>query len=232
LEFLGIFEIRIILAVSMLFIASFFDLWKREVHDVLWIIFGSAAIILIFFETDYFQYLTEIGFAMIVAPFVLLFWRIGLFGGADALCLIVLAALAPQFTFTDNIITPFTTLTNAAVLSIIYIISNVIRNLISILNHKNIFEGIDESKFRKVCAMFVGHRSKNPKHSFSMEDVRGNTKKLKFSIPHAENTEFCKSKDTWVMTGIPYIFYFTPGFIIQLFFGDIVMNFLSKIIMN
>ena len=65
-----------------------------------------------------------------------------------------------------------------------------------------------------------------------MEEIRGNTKKLKLSFPHAENTEFCKNKDAWVMAGIPYILYFAAGFIVQLIFGDIVMNFLSKIIIS
>jgi len=41
-EFLLEFEsIRIISAVIMLGIASFYDIWKREIHDVLWIGFGA-----------------------------------------------------------------------------------------------------------------------------------------------------------------------------------------------
>jgi len=114
----------------------------------------------------------------------------------------------------------------------VVIVGNVTRNLISILNHKNIFEGFNESNFRKACAIFIGYRSKNPRHSFSMEEIRGNTKKLKLSLPHAENTEFCKNKDTWVMAGIPYILYFAAGFVVQLIFGDIVMNVLNKIIIS
>jgi len=232
LEFLDIFGIRIILAVLMLGIASFFDYWRREVDDRLWIVFGIFAIILIFFEANYSEFLIEVGMALIIAPIVLLFWRFGVFGGADAFCLIVLASLAPQITLTDSLITPFTTLTNGIILSMVVIVGNVTRNLISILNHKNIFEGFNESNFRKTCAIFIGYRSKNPRHSFSMEEIRGNTKKLKLSLPHAENTEFCKNKDTWVMAGIPYILYFAAGFIVQLIFGDIVMNFLSKIIIS
>jgi len=216
----------------MLFAASFLDYWKREVHDILWIVFGISAIILIFFEVDYSEFLIEIGIAMIIAPIALLFWRVGVFGGADAFCLIVLAALAPQITLTDNFITPITTLTNAAILSVVLLAINAIRNIISILNHNNIFEGFNESKFRKVCAIFLGYRSKNPKHSFSIEKVQGDTKKLDFSMHHAENTEFCKTSNSWVTPGIPYILYITTGFITQLFFGDIIINFLNDVIIN
>ncbi len=216
----------------MLFAASFLDYWKREVHDILWIVFGISAIILIFFEVDYSEFLIEIGIAMIIAPIALLFWRFGIFGGADAFCLIVLAALAPQITLTDNFITPITTLTNAAILSVILLAVNAVRNIISILNHNNIFEGFNESKFRKVCAIFLGYRSKNPKHSFSIEKVQGNIKKLDFSMHHAENAEFCKTPNSWVTPGVPYILYITIGFIMQLFFGDIAINFLRDFIIN
>lgn len=216
----------------MLFTASLLDYWKREVHDILWVIFGVSAIILIFFEVDYSEIFIQIGIAMIIVPIALLFWRFGVFGGADAFCLIVLAAIAPQLTLTDNFVTPITTLTNAAILSVILLAVNVIRNTISILNHNNIFEGFNESKFRKMCAIFLGYRSKNPKHSFSIEKIQGDAKKLDFSMHHAENTEFCKTPNSWVTPGIPYILYITIGFIIQLFFGDIAINFLSDIIIN
>ena len=67
---------------------------------------------------------------MIVAPFVILVWRLGLFGGADAFAIIVLAALAPQITLTENTVTPFTVLTNAVILSVIPMFVNLGRNLL------------------------------------------------------------------------------------------------------
>ncbi|MEX0764945.1 MAG: prepilin peptidase, partial [Nitrosopumilaceae archaeon] len=142
IEFLlDVYNIRIFVAVGMLSIASIIDVWKREVNDVLWIGFGAIAIVLIFFEPDLIYALKNIGISLIIAPLALLLWRMGVFGGADALGLTVLAALAPQITLSENLITPFTTLTNAALLAVIPIFANVIRNLIALLNHKNIFEG-------------------------------------------------------------------------------------------
>ena len=161
---------------------------------------------------------------MIIAPIVLILWRVGFFGGADAFGLIVLAALAPQITFTNNFVTPLTTLTNAALLSTVILFVNVIRNAFAILNHDNIFEGFTETRLRKICAVFLGYRARNPKYSFAIEKTNGGNKKLDFSIHHAENAEFCKIPNSWVSPGIPFMIYISGGFILQLFLGDIILN--------
>jgi preflagellin peptidase FlaK len=168
--------------------------------------------------------LTTLGISMIIVPLAIVMWRIGFFGGADAFCLIVLSGLAPMITISGDIVTPFTTLTNAAILSIMPLFANVIRNSIYVLNHKDIFYGFKETKFRKICAMFLGYRSSNPKYSFSIEKIEDGYKKLNFSLHHAENADFCNVKNSWITPGIPYVLYFTIGFLIQLFFGDMLLN--------
>ncbi|MBI3254202.1 MAG: prepilin peptidase [Nitrosopumilales archaeon] len=214
----------------MLIVASALDIWKREIHDMLWVIFGAIAIVLIFVESLSYQSLIEVAFSLIIAPIALVLWRMGFFGGADAFSLIVLAALAPQLTLTENFVTPLTTLTNAALLSIVILITNFIRNLIAILNHRDVFAGFAENKLRKICAMFLGYRSTNPKYGFSIEKSDGAHKKLDFVIHHAEKAEFCKTKDTWVTPGIPFMIYIAAGFIVQLIFGDVVINAITTIL--
>jgi len=221
---LDVYNIRIFLAIGMLSIASTIDIWKREINDVLWIGFGAIAVVLIFFEPDLIYTLKNIGISLIIAPLALLLWRVGVFGGADALGLIVLAVLAPQISLSENLITPFTTLTNAALLAVIPIFTNVIRNLIALLNHKNIFEGFEETKSKKTLAIFLGYRARNPKYGFSIETMEGSHKKLDFSLKHAEKAEFSNTPDTWITPGIPYILYITTGFIVQIVYGDIVLN--------
>src|SRR5574341_893294 len=133
MEFLlDINTVRILAALVMLVIASTLDLWKREIHDSLWIAFSAAAIVFLFFEPNMPQSLLTIGFSMMIAPLAIVIWRIGFLGGADAFCLIVLAGVAPMLTLSNNITTPFTTLTNAAILSIIPLLTNMVRNLIHI----------------------------------------------------------------------------------------------------
>ncbi len=221
---LDIHGLRILAALVMLAIASVIDLWKREIHDVLWIAFGTVSVIFLFFEPNISLAVSTLGISMIVVPLAIVIWRIGFFGGADAFCLIVLAGLAPMSTLSNNVVTPFSTLTNAAILSIILLFTNIIRNLIYISNHKDLFYGFEETKFRKICAMFLGYRSSNPKYSFSIETIENGHKKLNFSLHHAENADFCNTKNSWVTPGIPYILYIAGGFLIQLFFGDLFLN--------
>jgi preflagellin peptidase FlaK len=220
-------NIRIMLALIMLSIATTFDIWKREINDVLWIIFGAIAVILIFFEPNIDEFILNIGISLIIVPIALLIWRVGIFGGADAFGLIVLAALAPQLSLSENLVTPLTTLTNAVIISIVPILLNVFRNLFELSKHKNIFEGFQENRFKKISAIFLGYRAKNPKYSFSIERIEGEHKKIDFSFHHAENSEFCTKPDTWVTPGIPYILYITVGFVVQILMGDIILTIIS-----
>ena len=227
--FLEIYNLRILFALIMLAIASTLDMWKREINDILWIVFGIVSIIFIVFSPDPLNTLKNTGISLIIAPIAIVIWRMGVFGGADALGLIVLAALAPQMSLTGNMITPFTTLTNAAILSIIPIFVNVTRNMAELSQHKDIFQGFEETKLKKTMAMFFGHRAKNPKYSFSIEREEGGSKKLDFSLKHAENEQFCSTSNTWVTPAIPYVIYISAGFVIQLLFGDIIFNIIGHI---
>lgn len=223
-ELLTLNGIRIILALCMLFVASATDIRKREINDILWIGFGGVAVLLFFLNGELWHTFVTLAISLIVVPIALLIWRMGVFGGADALCLIVLSALAPMLTLGTTTITPFTTLTNAALLSITPIFVNIIRNLIAILKKEDIFKGIDASKMHKAIAFCIGYRAKNSKYNFSIEKMEGTSKKLDFSFKHAENTSYATTSDTWVTPGIPYILYITGGFIIQIMYGDIIFN--------
>ena len=216
------------LALSMLIIGSVIDIWKRELHDYYWIIFGVAGFLLIFINSDILPHLLNIGIALIIAPFVIFIWRIGLFGGADAFALIALAVIAPMATLSENPVTPFTALSNAAILFVIPFFINIFRNLISIAKHENIFEGFEESQFKKICAMLIGYKAKNPKFCFSIEKTEKGIKKLNLTFHHAENEEYCTNPNTWITPGIPYLLLITGGFVIQLLYGDFILSLFVK----
>ena len=223
--------LRIIIASSMLFIATVIDIKKREVHDSLWIVYGIISIILVIPELQNTDMLTQIGMSVgIISPISLLLWRIGLFGGADAFALIVLAGLAPFAMLFEFQVTPLTTLLNASLFSLIILPINAVRNIYAILTKQNIFEGFEESKHRMILACFVGIKQNAPRHSFSIEENVGNIKKFKFTPSHAENAEFCKSNHTWVTPGIPFLLYITAGFIMQIFFGDVFFNSIKNLL--
>ena len=220
-------NLRIILALGMLGYASYTDVTKREISDFVWVVFGALAAVLIIFEPNLSDALINIGFSLVVAPVVLIIWRIGFFGGADAFAIIVLAALVPQITLSDGMITPFTILTNAVLISILPLFFNLFRNLIEIGRKTDIFEGFKEPTGKKIMAMFLGYRAKNPKYGFSIEKKAGKNKKLNLVLHHAEYAEFCTTPNTWITPGVPYMLFITAGFIAQLLFGDVIFNFFS-----
>ncbi len=221
-------QLRIISAIAMLGYASYTDVTKREVTDYVWIVFGALSVVLLFLEPQFWQALTNVGISLIVAPIVLIIWRLGMFGGADAFAIIVLALLVPQITMSENTITPFTILTNAVILSIIPFFVNLVRNLIAIVNKNDIFEGFSETRKKRIIALFIGYKAKNPKYSFSIEKKVGKHKKLNLVMHHAEYAEFCEKPNTWVTPGIPYMLFITVGFLVQLFYGDIIFSFFGQ----
>ncbi|MGQ0790845.1 MAG: A24 family peptidase C-terminal domain-containing protein [Nitrosopumilaceae archaeon] len=222
-------HLRIILAIGMLGYASFTDVTKREISDYIWIVFGAIAAILLIFEPNLSESLLTIGISLLVAPVGIIIWRIGLFGGADAFAIIVLAALVPQISFTDRMITPFTILTNAVLISISPLFINFFRNLIELAKRHDIFEGFEEPTRKRIMAMFLGYRAQNPKFGFSIEKKVGKHKKLNLVLHHPEYAEFCRTPNTWITPGVPYMLFITGGLIIQLMYGDIIFRFLESI---
>lgn len=218
-----LFLIRIGLALGMLAIGGFFDVWKREVHDYLWIIFGVAGAALLIFEPSQMEMAYATLFALIIAPISIIIWRMGLFGGADAFALIALAVITPQITLSENTVTPFTTLSNAAVLFVVPLLINALRNAIAVGRGEDIFKGFEESRSKKILASFIGYRAKNPKHGFSIERTEGSVKKISLSFHHAENEEFENTPNTWITPGIPYLLLIIGGFVIQLVYGDMIL---------
>src|SRR5581483_5382575 len=91
--------VRIALALAMLGIASFLDLRKREVSDLLWVIFGAAAGITYIFDfpsTSAEQATVAMSLAL-TAGISFGIYKSGMFGGADALGLVVLAAIMATY---------------------------------------------------------------------------------------------------------------------------------------
>lgn len=224
---LDILHIRILFALAMLGTATIIDIRSREISDFLWIVFGGISVVLLFFEPNIIESAFGVGFSLIVAPLVLILWRFGLFGGADALGLIVLSALAPMATLTGSVVSPFSIVVNSALLSVSPMIFNFIRNSILVARKEDIFQDFDETTSKKIFAMFLGYRSKNPKYSFSLETKVGKKKRLNIALHHSDTAEYCTTPDTWVTPGLPFMIFILGGFIIQLFFGDVVLRLIG-----
>ena len=224
---LDILHIRILFALVMLGTATIIDIRSREISDLIWIVFGVISGILLFLEPNIIEAAFGVGFALIVAPLVLILWRFGLFGGADALGLIVLSALAPMATLSNSVVSPFSIVVNSALLSVTPMAVNFIRNSILIMRKEDIFHDFDETTSKKIFAMFLGYRSKNPKYSFSLETQVGKKKRLNIALHNSDTAEYCTTPDTWVTPGLPFMIFILGGFVIQLLFGDVILSLIG-----
>jgi archaeal preflagellin peptidase FlaK len=230
--------IRIALAFAMLGTASLLDVRKREVSDLLWIVFAVVAgiVYIVDYPTTSVE-MMKIGFSLgLTAGISFGIYKSGLFGGADMLCLIIFAAIMPMydknliegiFPVGQVMIHPFaslTVLTNALILSLSGIIVNIAKNLSYSRSYGGLFCGLeDESAIRKTIALLIGHRMKDqPRYAFPIETTVDGKRRFDFALKSAENVEYEARSDVWVMSGMPLLVYMLAGFIVMLLAGDLM----------
>lgn len=227
-------EPRILIALSMLVTASVMDLRKREVHDLVWIVFGAIGVIMYFIEPNSSQNLVPLLFASSFSAALAYFaYRIGLFASADALALVALAVIIPLYNGPNmfHVIAPLTILTNAAVLASLFLIVNIVRNGISVARGIPLFADFNEPTWKKIVAFVVAYRANKPRFAYTVEVESGSGKKFNFSLIHAEEADYCMKSGAWVMAGLPFIVYMLAGLVAMLLVGDITMSLLSKFLM-
>ena len=221
-------HIRIILALVMLGCAAYSDIRYRQVRSIVWLGFIVLGGALVVFSADTGTELLNTGISMIVVPVALLVWRFGMFGGADAMAVIALSVLAPGASITGGAITPFSTLLNALAMSGVMMFCNYMRNYI-ISRRTDLFAGFDETIPRKRIAMLIGKKARNPRFAFPMEYESPTGKKLYLKIQHAERAEYATKPDSWVSLGTPWIILILGGFLVQLFYGDLLFSLMNTL---
>src|SRR2546425_10774126 len=232
--------IRILLAVGMLSTASFLDIRRREVSDLLWVVFGILALVVYVLEFANgitFDLLTTAVPISIAAAISFGVYKSGLFGGADALGLVVLAATIPTFdgrlvdqilpshnVFLMHSIAPLIVLSNAVILSLSQIGFNILRNAKYVWkNPGGLFEGLEhESPSRKIIAIAIGYRTNSrPRYAFPIEQEVAGRRRFSFSPESAETAEYESRRNVWVTPGTPFLLFMLAGFIVMLVVGDL-----------
>jgi len=255
-------ELRIAACAAMLVIAAIIDVKKREIPDKVWLGFGALGVALIiiefalpslFLETTFtlvpsgstavtntaptmklFSYL--LGIAIIV-PIAYGIYKTSLFGGADSKALIAIAVLLPAYDgmmFKLHGFTAMTVLTNALIVSMSYVVYNVLKNGVEIARGRRIFEGFEESRSRKALAFTMGYRSNSEKgYLFAMEGIDESGKR-KFVFNPAEYDDFVsgsgKKNLVWVTHAMPFIVYLAIGFGITIILGDLLAVIIRGIV--
>ena len=131
--------LRQIMALTMLSVASYFDIKTREVDDRIWLIFAIPGIVLYFLAPP--PSFTIIFFLVIGAIIGITWFLTKAFGQADGLAIIALAVVFPIFN--EIPVSVLVALTTTVLLGLFVTLYNIAYNL-SVMLHGKIFLGINE----------------------------------------------------------------------------------------
>jgi preflagellin peptidase FlaK len=223
----------------MLLYTSYLDMKKREVEDKVWLIFGAIGVLLQVYEVYSGQTaIVLLGISVALAAVIGMgLYFFGFYGGADGKALIVVGVLVPVFVPRIGLysIAPLIVLTNGVLISILLPVVILCFNITRLIRRQPIFKGFSEPWYRKAIACFLGYKQtgKPREFQFSMEkpvvEAGGQTRKFQFSMMQ---DDFETKGNTWVTPGIPLLVFFTTGYFVMLFYGDLVISivqFTSKL---
>lgn len=226
--------VRICIALAMFAVAAAVDVKRREVDDRLWLAFAGPAAALYFVDYGNFDLIPALLSAGLCTGASYLLYRMGLFGGADALAMAALAVILPtydgRFMLAGTIAHPLSTLTllsNAVILTSIHLAVNVVRNARYWARHGSLFAGMEETKGRKALALLLGHHSTGQGFAFLMERKKAGGRRFDFALKNAEDAPFEPRKDVWVMPGMPFLAYMLAGLVTMVLAGDLAFGLLS-----
>lgn len=224
--------VRVAVALAMFGCSCYFDLRKRSVSDLVWIIFAAAAAIVYVFDfpSSWNEGIAIVASMALAAGISFGIYRSGLFGGADMLALITFSAILPLYNFGPLVtmdanasfhpFAPLIVLTNGVIFSVVQVLANLARNAV---HREGLFEGLQhEPTSRKILAVLIGHRSANPKYAFPIERVVRGKRRFDFGLMPAETAEYETRKDVWVTSATPFLLFLAGGFVMMLIAGDLM----------
>jgi preflagellin peptidase FlaK len=241
--------IRVPLIILMFLYGSYKDIKTREISDLVWIIFGAIAVGFDGYELwvgslNLVTLLVSVGFSVV---FGLLTGYLGLFGEADALALVTLALLSPvpQSIFIGDgiqpILMPLSVLSNSVLMAASLAIMVLGLNLVD--GGKGLFIGYGSvSWVTRIILLFTGRRTqldkiRGPPYEYPLERINDGvvTLTLRPDISDDEKavTVLKKLKDNgreyvWVSYSIPFIVALLLGYLVTVFYGDIVMTLIWR----
>lgn len=246
-------SIRVILSLIMLGYASWVDIKTREVHDILWLIFGAVGLGLAIYEI-YVGSLSLVWFitAVFISALISLgLGYFGLFGGADVAAFIVLAILHPVAPIlvepllgVVSPLFPLTIFSNSALCGGSLSFYIVARNLLAKLHGERLFLGLEhEPIWKRIIVSFTGIRMdigsvRGPPFQYPLEILttdNGPNRRL-ILMPEISDDDSAQAtfkqlekagfEKVWVSSTIPFIVSITIGYLGAILLGDVVLRFL------
>lgn len=230
---------KVIVALPFLIYACNIDLKERRVPNKLWKYMLAVFIPIVVIEF----FLTQFNFLIALIQFSIIFilayalHYTGLWGGADAKALILLAVafpVYPQMWFMPALnqgfgILAFSTLSNAVIFS---------PAIVLFVFFKNLRQGLRRGS---LLHYFTGYRvdaDRIPPFHNLLEYVNdGKLKKVNRGIEPDDKmlADLKKAKDrgkvdkVWVTPGLPFLLFITAGFIISVLIGDILLEIILRL---
>lgn len=237
---------RDLYVLSVLLIASYWDIVKREIEPKYWLITGIIGLLLAFtsaitagLNLDLYGYTL---FSIIAIAIVGAFYYIGYMGGADLYAVAVIALTVPKQLVGEGLIpTPFMTVVYAAVVSALIPIYFCLYNLVSRDRRRAIRE---VPRGYIMCFLGVPKRPRDyvnskgfwfplttyengelvTRYSFQVEEEPEEHKQKIKSL--LESREIGEDSFIWITPGIPFVLFILLGFILSIIIGDLPLQLL------
>jgi len=226
--------------------AAYKDIKYREISDTVWILLilltlpASLYQIIILNSINIFYFLFVILINSLIASMM---YYIADFGGADAIAAIVLAVAipyAPNLGFKTLLVQPpdfpLAVLWNGIIISIFYILVNIVKNTITFLKEGKLFDNSFSLKEKIILFLFGEkiNREKIEKGKFYVSLIIMEKGKKKLSLfRKVRNLDF---QDTfarkgyydddyyWVENIQPFLLYLTISLFFTIFIGDLISS--------
>jgi hypothetical protein len=240
--------IRVIISVSMLGYGSYKDVKTREIHDVVWIVPAALGLVIDAYEL-YIGDITlqgalfSVGFMVVLSGIL---WYFRLFGEADLIAFVTLAVIQPRVPVFNYIGYPplffsFTLIANSALAGLFTAFYTFALNLIDAARGSALFERYSDASFlKKLGVMFTGRYMpvsslRGPPFEYPLE-IKGELiiKPDLFDDDEA-NKAFKVLREkrydkVWVSATLPYIVVLLVGYLISVFYGDLMFTIMSMIV--
>lgn len=234
-------EVSLILIGATFAFASYQDLKTREIDDRIWLVAAPIGLALTVAEalvTPGYPFFMALFSVLLTVALALGIFYTGLYGGADAKALIMLALAMPVFLYAGGNMSPFYPLTilgNGLVLSLLLIPALVLVNAIWVVRRGrgSLFEGVRATGAQKLLALFTGMKVRPATASsihFNLVERtgEGGERTLKL-FSRVEDTDEPKrvpegAQYVWVTPAIPMIVFFLMGFLLSLVGIDILIR--------
>lgn len=239
--------VKLTLAATCLFLASYQDIKAREVDDRVWLTFGPCAVALTAVEAllsrdPHLYAMIAIGSAASAFIIGLATFYARLIGGADAKCLWCLSLTFPWHPLKgwegawpfDTYLPffPISIFNSAVFVSAAAIIAIFIINVIKLAKGEPLLQGLDdEGTMKKVALLFMGLKVDVSKLSSGdfyrpLEVVEEGRRRARFFPP--SKVELPNVNKVWAMPNLPFVVSLSIGLLTSIIIGDLALLIISS----